>query len=405
MKRPEDVRAWLRRRYENQHRDWLSCPQRSRWPLEVALGTPTEEAARRHRAAVTDWHAAWQSWEGPGTLCWCERRWPTLGTQRLPERLLLADPREVAQWIGESERWSRACARHATLAAQWPALTASLGRHFAMLADYGDDDFQRLLAILSWVIAHPGSQLYPRQIPVAGLDSKWLDGRRGLMADLVAKIRGEDADGGDFFSRCGLRAPPELIRIRILDPSLRLTFGGLGDITAPWEEVAALPLAPYTVFIVENLQTGLAFGDVPGAVVIMGLGYGVDVLGRLPWLADAHCLYWGDIDTHGFAILNRARHYRPDLSSLLMDAETLTRHKSLWGTEKTPHTADHLPLLSAAEQDVYQALKGNRWGHNIRLEQERIAWPMAWGVIVSAAARRPCPDKGTSAMTGRIRPG
>ena len=33
------------------------------------------------------------------------------------------------------------------------------------------------------------------------------------------------------------------------------------------------------VFVVENLQTGLAFDDLPEAVVIMRLGYAVDVLG------------------------------------------------------------------------------------------------------------------------------
>jgi len=41
----------------------------------------------------------------------------------------------------------------------------------------------------------------------------------------------------------------------------------------------------------------------------MRLGYAVDVLGQLPWLQEAQCIYWGDIDTHGFAILNRARTY------------------------------------------------------------------------------------------------
>lgn len=60
-------------------------------------------------------------------------------------------------------------------------------------------------------------------------------------------------------------------------------------------------------FIVENIQTALAFGEVPGAVVIMGLGYGVGMLSQMKWLQTIEVVYWGDIDTHGFAILNRAR--------------------------------------------------------------------------------------------------
>jgi len=36
-----------------------------------------------------------------------------------------------------------------------------------------------------------------------------------------------------------------------------------------------------------------------------------------------------------------------------------------------------LPMLGAAEQEVYRGLKEQRWGVNVRLEQERIAWSYA----------------------------
>jgi hypothetical protein len=135
------------------------------------------------------------------------------------------------------------------------------------------------------------------------------------------------------------------------------------------------------VLIVENLQTGLAIEDLPGTVVLMRLGYGVDVLGRLPWLAKARSIYWGDVDTHGFAILNRARTYLPELESILMDEETLLSNKDLWGEEREQHSAESLPLLSIPELTVYQALKQNRWGQYVRLEQERIAWDTAWNAL------------------------
>ena len=184
--------------------------------------------------------------------------------------------------------------------------------------------------MVAWIEKNPASNLYPRQLPVSGLDSKWLEKRKGLLADLVDAVRGKSSDEGDFFIRCGLKAPPQLIRLRILDDSLRQLVGGLGDISVPWEQLAELDLLVSNVVIVENLQTGLAFEDLPGSVVIMQLGYGVDVLVRLPWVAKAHCVYWGDLDTHGFAILNRARNYLPELKSVLMDEETLRSHHDLW---------------------------------------------------------------------------
>ncbi|MDJ0808169.1 MAG: DUF2220 family protein, partial [Gammaproteobacteria bacterium] len=216
--------------------------------------------------------------------------------------------------------------------------------------------------------------LYPRQLPVSGLDSKWLEKRKGLLADLVDSVRGESVSEGDFFQRCGLKAPPQLIRLRILDD-------GLNEISAPWEQLAELDLPVSNVFIVENLQTGLAFDDQPGAVVIMQLGYGVDVLGRLPWVAKAHCVYWGDLDTHGFAILNRARSYLPELKSVLMDEATLRSHQDLWVEERDQHASETLPLLTDPEQAVYQSIKRNAWGQNIRLEQERIIWDVAWKTL------------------------
>src|SRR5690606_20712044 len=49
------------------------------------------------------------------------------------------------------------------------------------------------------------SNLYPRQLPVPGLDSKWLEQRTALVSSLLTALRGEDADAGgqDFYARCG----------------------------------------------------------------------------------------------------------------------------------------------------------------------------------------------------------
>jgi len=393
LKLPEDVRQLLARRFQSRHREWLlGEPDAGQWPLEVALGIPTEQAALRQVDGVRAWVGAWQSWQAntehtAGTLSWCERRWKALGVQRLPEQLALRGPADVAMWIGESERWGRAQSRYQTLTARWPVLAQQLPRYFDVLADYGEADFHRLAEMLDWIASHPQSDLYPRQLPVSGLDSKWLDGRKGLLTDLVAAIQGDSSSDLDFYQRCGLKAPPFLVRMRVLDQALRARLGGVGDLTAPVEELAGLNLPVSQVFIVENLQTGLAMSDLPGAVVFMRLGYNVDVLARLPWLARAKCSYWGDLDTHGFAILHRARSYIPELQSVLMDQDTLLRHKPLWVDESAQHPATELTLLTEQEQQLYRDLKQQRWGQNVRLEQERIDWAAAWSVLQRAGQK------------------
>jgi hypothetical protein len=382
LKLPEDVRQLLARRFRNKHRKWLSVqPDAHPWPMEIALGIPTEQAALRQVEGVRAWVTAWQRWQGAGALSWCERHWKTLGVQRLPDKLTLQSPEEIAMWIGEIARWKQADLRYQALTAKWPVLAQHLPRHFDVLADYDDTDFWRLTQMLEWIAANPNSNLYPRQLPIAGLDSKWLEGRKGLLADLVAVIQEDTFHDLNFYQRCGLKMPPPLVRMRILDQALRVLVGGIGDITAPVEELASIDFSASHVFIVENLQTGLAMPDLPGSIVFMRLGYNVDVLARLPLLARAKCIYWGDLDTHGFAILHRARTYLPTLESILMDEDTLIHHKALWANEKEQHPASELALLTKAERAVYQGLKQQRWGQNVRLEQERIAWDTAWKTL------------------------
>jgi len=409
MKSPDDIIEILKRKFKNKHKEWLkeTVSDFNQWSLEINLGIPTEQEALKHPEGVRSWISVWNKWQSNAvngnTLIWIERRWRTLGMQSVPEKLIIASAKDAAVWIGEDARWSRATERFKMLVQHWSAVGSEaasalidvLPRHFNVLADYNDGDFNSLCEILSWICVNPKSNLYIRQIPVAGIDSKWLESRKGLVAELIAAMKCGVSDSDisieqgipsrDFYKICGLKPLPQIIRMRVLDPKLRKMFGGLGDISAPLEEVAgfnfAMPASPFIVFIVENVQTALAFGDLENSIVLFGLGYGVEVLGKLPWLGQSRCIYWGDIDTHGFAILSRARSYLQKLDSILMDEAALLSHKQLWVTEKDQATSVKLPNLTADEQKLYQALKSSAFGQSVRLEQERIRWDYAWNIL------------------------
>ena len=383
MKLPTDVHVLLRRRFEKRHRDWFAAPDASEeWPMTIPLGIPTEQAARDRLDAVLAWVRTWQSWQGAGLLQWTERQWRTLGTQRVPELLRLDGPRDVAAWLDEMGRWDRACRRQVEMGRRWPLLLGNLGRHFDVLADYSDPDFERLVATIDWLERHPDSGLYLRQLPIPGLDTKWIETRRSVLAELLCRVTGRAETFGDFYTLCGLRRPPFRLRLRVLDPALRARVGGLGDLTVPIEELEQVDLAPRHVLIVENLQTGLALGDLPGTVVFMALGYGVDLIARLTWVRSANCFYWGDIDTHGLAILSLLRTHLPAVRSLFMDEPTLLAHRSMWTSEPSQHTAEELPHLVPTELALYRTLKQHALGPAIRLEQERISWDIVWQALV-----------------------
>jgi len=382
---PDAARDFLTRRFNNQHQAWVSGA--GTWPLVVPLGVPTERDIAEDPAAVRTWANAWQSRTGPGEVAFEERQFARLGTQRLPVSLTFSDADEIATIVGQARRWATATERYQQMVSRWPALAQGrvLASRFDFLADYARDDFERLTRLLAWLERNPKSGMYLRQLPVEGLDTKWLEKRTGLVAGLLRALRGcGDADEGDFHVLCGLRKPAHRVRIRLLCQSLRSLVGGLCDIEAPVGELAILPIAPRAVVIVENLETGLALPEIPGTVVIMRLGNAVSALGSLHWLNGVKAVYWGDIDTHGFAILDRARKTLPQLRSVLMTEDTLLNHRQLWVQEALQCSNIALDALSSAERTVYEKLRAGTWGQRVRLEQERLAWPQAMEALICA---------------------
>jgi hypothetical protein len=350
----------------------------------IALGAPTQTEAAAGPEAVRAWAAAWSAWESseqPGEVTWETRQWPRLGTQRLPAALVIGSLEVVARLADQGSRWQRAVARHHLLTnvCGWVTSRPAPQRLFDALADYGDTDFERLLALMRWLAEHPASGLQLRQLPVGGLDTKWVEQRRGLIIDILQcqpALPAGDQTARDLHALLGLVKPPTRMRMRLLGDDLRRQVGGLCDIEAPAEELAALPIEPRLAFVVENLESGLALPAVPGAVALMKLGHAVNLLRHLPWLRIARIIVWGDIDTHGFAILDRVRSVLPRSESILMDQDTLLGHRALWVEEPRPFDGPDLARLSESERLVFDGLAGNLWGVNVRLEQERLPWPL-----------------------------
>lgn len=84
----------------------------------------------------------------------------------------------------------------------------------------------------------------------------------------------------------------------------------------------------------------------------------------------------GDLDTHGFRILDELRAVNPHVVSVLMDEATQLEHRDVWGSEPHPSTAA-LTRLTEAESALYQALGNGTPGPAVRLEQELIRWDWA----------------------------
>ncbi|GAA3327543.1 Wadjet anti-phage system protein JetD domain-containing protein [Paeniglutamicibacter sulfureus] len=373
---PDAARAAARTKYDRHAGTWAAALSLDTPLLSIPLHSPTERAALADQGAAIGWVRSWSAFAvAPYAVAWGERRWANLGTQRVPERLVLDSPSLVAHVAGRAAHWTRLTERFARLLAAVPgdtsALSAALPRVAKDVVALDEPDFTRLLGVLDWLAGHPASGMFIRQLPIRGVDSKWVGSHRTLVQRLHLAASGHPD--------LGLAAKPDLVRMRFLDPAL--APGGLSDVSAPLAELAALDISPGTVFVLENLETVLAMPPFPGAVVVHGSGYAVERLGRMPWARTAQVIYWGDLDSHGFAILNRLRSHGVTARSVLMDIQTLDAYADLCVMEPVPSTA-RLVYLTAAELETLQVLAERG---NTRLEQERIPWERAVATLSRAA--------------------
>ncbi len=232
------------------------------------------------------------------------------------------------------------------------------------------DEWTLILSAWRWLDENRGAAKYLRQITALGVDSKFVERHLGPLAQML----GVPAGRLQFERALGLNSKPMTVRLRFDGPTLELPRG-ITHAELRVDELETLASGVKRVLIVENEVTFLSLPVPERGAVVWGRGYEVGVTGSVSWMSDADVVYWGDVDTHGFAILNALRAHISHTRSVLMDRETLLAHEERWGSEPQP-TAVQLAYLTADETELYSDLVTNRYGSAIRLEQERIDW--AW---------------------------
>ncbi|WP_159624172.1 DUF3322 domain-containing protein [Actinomyces sp. zg296] len=401
MRGPAELAARAAVRYQRVYAAWAANPDQARAEvLPLSLDPPTHDLALADVDGVAAWIAAWRQWErsAPGTVIWEGRRWASLGTQHLPVRAQLVGADAIASAAGRAGHWGLASSRAGMIAGMLEALgvgpTGLSGQGGAAEAvaavigevvEYEDDDVERLVAAVAWLASHPASGLYLRQLPIAGLDTKWLERHRRVVQRLLGAARG---GGLPVESGLGLRRPPTTVRVRILDPGL--AAGGLRDVEAPVEEISRMwadRAGFIDVIAVENLATFLALEERPRTVAVWGAGDKiVQTLPLLSWARRARrVVYWGDLDADGMRILACLSQRLPGIVPVLMDAPTLERWRCLAVADPGKRVSRDGPQ---PEGLGYEQMRAWRmiidWG--LSLEQERLPWDEATSALSLALA-------------------
>jgi len=356
------------------------------FPLDIPFRKPSAKEALERYAELRPWvnqlRAASKEQLGFGyTLEFTTVNHRQLGQQLFPARIRFDSLIDLLRTLGKQHEFEHFCARVAeTLSAQQQLKEWLAQNPLKLLNDQAV--WSQLLRVCNYFCQHPRPDCYLRELEIPGVDSKFIEQHKRILRELLdlllpaATICSEvtSLSGSGFERRFGLRYDEPLIRLRILDPVLAAPWGA-SDLSLPLGQFRDLRPDCERVFITENKINGLSFPQVANSWVIFGLGYGIQALKEIDWLRKIPIFYWGDIDTHGFAILSQLRSYFPQTRSLLMNRETLLMNRDLWVNEEAgKRCLAELPHLDEEEQALYQALRSNQLGDNVRLEQERIAF-------------------------------
>lgn len=234
-----------------------------------------------------------------------------------------------------------------------------------------DPDLDIALDAVAWLSNHADTSAWtPRQLPVPGMHTKWLQAHRAVLAALA----GRDVT---------VETRPRLavIHLTYVDPTY-LASGGRRHDSWTSGDRHELAYAPRNVLIVENRDCRLWFPDLANTVVVEGGGKAAAAhLRDVDWLANAQrVFYWGDIDSDGFAILDRLRsELSPAVAveSILMDGAAFERYAHLGVTRDAKGitlrpSSTRLDHLTPAEAECHATIATAGPAVVRRIEQERI---------------------------------
>jgi len=375
---PSDLKAQLTRMWDRGDLLRDAVTGNARFPLRLMVKGPTSKEVAEHFDAVRTWVAALAN-AHPIRLEWQEVRHRVQGSQKLPSQAWIDSMDDALTWLGKWREWRSFAMLLEMTRQQCPLLLPWLEKR-SLQALALQSDWSRLLAVVNWLQQHPRPGIYLRQVDLPGVHSKFIERHRAVLAELLDLALPESSVDvtrsgvAQFAARYGFLEKPGRIRCRILDPDIQTIPGTrCPDMALDADSFSRLAIDVRRVLITENETNFLALPLMPEAMAIFGSGYGWDILSRAQWLAACTVHYWGDIDTHGFAILNQLREHFPHVVSILMDRETLNAHRELWGVEDKPQRAD-LPRLTVEERALYDDLRDNRLGAGVRLEQEHLGF-------------------------------
>ena len=326
-------------------------------PIDVRLRGPKPSQVGDDVAAARDWVAALDAGrreDSRYTLQWQSIGGRQIGRNQVPVRAVVSSIEQAGALLGVTAAVRR-FDELLGLAHRHPQVRQWVVDHPLRALELAAE-MPQLISAYTWLDGHRQSHRYLREISAPGVDTKFAERHRPVLAAML----GVPATASGFLAALGLRSKPGLVRLR---PARSLGLPHpLTELAARSDELAQLRVEPtdggnrrkrdqlsehrYPRRWRRDLGEGLRSRQRRSAAMA----------GRRPT-----SIYWGDIDTHGFAILDRLRAWLPRARSVLMDRETLLAHRDRWVSEDRPARST-LTRLTHDEHDLYVELVEDGFG-------------------------------------------
>lgn len=364
MKSPDSLAAQLTRQWHSaNHREHLLLDPQA-WPRTVPIGSPSASVFTQQTAMVREHIACWRA-VTVGEVHWQDVTFRSAAEPvSLPQHWLLRSPEEFSEASGDAQVQLELQRLRYLLDRIDSRFNSLLVRQRALWRDRDDDEVVQATRLAMMLEPGIAAERPLRALALAGIDSKFMERHRALVAALL-DIR-FDGQASQLGLNSFLDAADEgehWLLVVPLSPGL-LPFA---QQRVRARELRDAPLPTNRILLIENDRCLHLLPTLPDTIAVLGSGLDLAWL-RADWLLERHLGYWGDMDTWGLRMLARARELQPHLEPLLMDQALFER---LSGTLAVPEpmTAGPMPPdgLNDSEQTFYSFLLAQAKG---RIEQE-----------------------------------
>jgi hypothetical protein len=303
------------------------------------------------------------------SLVLSERLFDKIGKQLVPEKITIDSIEDYLKVTGKEKEYIAFLKNLSLIKTELPLLLDWIKSNPIKLIEH--DTWVDTLKVCHYFLGAPLPNMYIRQLPI-DVHTKYIIENKSILQSLLDFLIPEyiNKDEVKFELRYNLKYSEPLIRVRFLDCSLS-PINNVTDISLTLSEFKIIRTECMNIFVAENVMNFLTLPYLSKTIAIWsGGGFSVSYLKDINWIKGKQFFYWGDLDAHGFQILNQFRTYFQNTVAVMMDEETLSCFKCASGT---PASNQNLQQLTESELKLYNHLRQN----NIRLEQEKITQTFA----------------------------